>query len=180
MKKITITEALAELKTIGKRVGKKQKFITQFLVRQDKMKDPLVSEGGSEDAVKRERQAIADLHQRSINIRLAIGRANAANTIKVSGTYRSIAEWLVWRREVAPHEKSFLGEIAGSIQNVRSEAQKQGLDIVQPGAQPETPNDIIVNVHELELAQEIEGLEETLGVLDGLLSLANATIKIEI
>lgn len=44
---LTITEALAEIKTVGKRVEKKREFIKAFLARQDGVKDPLEKDGGS-------------------------------------------------------------------------------------------------------------------------------------
>ena len=53
---ITITEALAEIKTVGKRVEKKREFIKSFLARQDGIKDPLEKDGGSYQAIARERQ----------------------------------------------------------------------------------------------------------------------------
>ena len=37
---ITITEALAEVPTIGKRIAKKQQFVQDFLARQAIVRDP--------------------------------------------------------------------------------------------------------------------------------------------
>lgn len=53
---ITITEALAEIKTIGKRIDSKKQFVTSHLARQDGVKDPLEKDGGSAELLKRERQ----------------------------------------------------------------------------------------------------------------------------
>ena len=44
---LTITEALAEIKTLAKRIEKKRQNIGQFLVRQEGVRDPLEREGGS-------------------------------------------------------------------------------------------------------------------------------------
>lgn len=41
------------------------------------------------------------------------------------------------------------------------------------------PTDIVVNVDEQQLAKDIERLEETLGTLDGVLSLKNATVMLD-
>ena len=71
----TITEALAELKTLGKRIEKKRESVAMFLTRQDGLKDPLEKDGGSVEFIKRERQAVKDLEQHHVNIRLAIQRA---------------------------------------------------------------------------------------------------------
>ena len=43
---ITITEALAEVKTIEKRVTKKQDFVASHVLRQEMIKDPLAEQGG--------------------------------------------------------------------------------------------------------------------------------------
>jgi hypothetical protein len=41
-------------------------------------------------------------------------------------------------------------------------------------------DDIVVNVDEQKLAEDSERMEEVLGTLDGLLSLKNATVTIEV
>ena len=179
MAKMTITEALAETKTIDKRISKKREFITGYLFRQDALRDPLAKEGGSVVAIGEARQAIGDLETRLVAIRTAIARANTDEHITVNGMDRSIAEWLVWRREVAPGMQSFLGQLRHAFVGVRSEATKKGLAISEPG-EAKTSNDIVVNVSEIKLAEEIEALEETLGVLDGQLSLKNATVMVDI
>src|SRR3990167_9466260 len=115
MSRTTITEALAELKTLAKRIEKKKEFVMQHLLRQELLKDPLEKDGGSFAVVDRERQAIGDLQQRIIDIRTAIARANESTEIVVDDVTRSIAEWLVWRREVAPGVQQFLRSMATHI-----------------------------------------------------------------
>jgi hypothetical protein len=181
--KITVTEALAELKTIDKRIEKKREFVNSYLVRQEMMKDPLEKDGGSVSAIQRERQSMSDLLERKVTIRRAIQAANAANSIKVGNTTRTIADWLVWKRDVAPFLSQSLVEIRHKVEATRVDAQKKGVAVfsgvavVNDGAKPA---DLIVNVNEQELADEIEQLEETLGTLDGQLSLKNATVKIDV
>lgn len=41
-----ITEALAELKTLNKRVEKKKEYVKAYLYRQEGLKDPLEKDGG--------------------------------------------------------------------------------------------------------------------------------------
>jgi len=173
----TITEALAEIKTIDKRIEKKREFITTYLVRNEQLKDPLDRDGGSFEAIRRERQAIKDLEELKVAIRRAILDANQENTITLSGTIRSIADWLVWRREVAPTQERFLTTLRRNIDANRAEAQKRGLAVAEPDKARE--RDLIVNLNEAELAEEIERFQETLGALDGQLSLTNATVNIE-
>lgn len=175
---ITITEALAEIKTIQKRLEKKRAFIDGFLFRQDGIKDPLEKDGGSFQVVARERQAIADLEARIVAIRRGIQSANETTPVIINGVTRSVAEWLVWRRDVAPGAKQFLEHMRTKLGGLRNQAQKSGSAVVAAGSQAEKATDYIVNINEQELAAEIERLEDTLGQLDGQLSLKNATVPI--
>lgn len=180
MTALTITEGLAEIKTIQKRLAKKQEFIKAFLFRQDQMKDPLDKDGGSFQAIKRERQSIADLHTRLISIRTAILKANMETTITVGKQARTIEEWLIWRRDVAPALKQLLGDMHGSLKQMRQQVMQKGLQVVTGGAAATNPTDVVVNVNEQELSEEIEDAETVLGTLDGQLSLKNATVLIEV
>lgn len=175
---LTITEALAEIKTVGKRVEKKREFIKAFLARQDGVKDPLEKDGGSFQAIARERQAIGDLENRVVVLRRGIQKANEITIVTINGISRSIADWLVWRREAAPMHRDFLNQLRGALNNVREQAKRNGSAMIAPSAVAERPTDFIVNINEQDLAQEIEQLEDTLGQLDGQLSLKNATVAI--
>jgi molybdopterin converting factor small subunit len=179
MAQVTITEALAELKTIDKRIVKKREFVLGYLLRQEMFKDPLEKDGGSVSAIKREMQAIRDLEERKIAIRRAIQQANERNSVTVGRQVRSIADWLVWRREVAPVQQQFLANLRTKIEQARQEATRRGAGL-SASQEAAKPNDVIVNVNEQELAQHIEELEEVLGKLDGQLSLKNATLFIEV
>ena len=170
----TITEALAEIKTIEKRLAKKQEFINQHLCRQDRIRDPLEKSGGSRTVIESERQSFNDLAQHLVDLRLAINASNAATDITVDGSMKSVAEWLVWRRDIAPTVKAFLNKMNATIQNVRQEAQRKGLAVTT--GDPASLDDVIVNIDEVGLANEIEHMETVLGELDGLLSLKNATV----
>lgn len=175
---LTITEALAEIKTVQKRIEKKREFVFQYIGRQDGVKDPLEKDGGSYQAIVRERQAMTDLEARIVALRRGIQMANEATSISINGVTRTIADWLVWRRDVAPELKNFLGRVRSSLNDLRAKARQQGANFVAPGGVADKPIDFIVNINEQELAREIEALEETLGQLDGQLSLKNATISI--
>jgi len=61
---------------------------------------------------------------------------------------------------------------------MRQQAIKQGVSVTDKDNGFST--DFVVNVNERELAENIEDLENTLGVLDGQLSLKNATIILEL
>jgi len=178
----TITEALAEIKTIGKRIAKKRESIGAYIARQDNLKDPLGAEGGSVEFIKRERQAIKDLEERVVELRAKIASANARTMIAVNGDSRSVADWLTYRREVAPGQQSFLNGLRGGLENLRKQVAAKGFGIVSATATVNTsevkPTDVWVNISEKDLAEEIEHLETVLGSLDGQLSLTNATTAI--
>lgn len=178
MTEITITEALAEIPTIEKRIEKKQEFIMNYLYRQSSIRDPHEKEGGSVEMIAREMQAISDLQKRLINIRSSIQKVNAKTKVTVLDQTRSITDWLTWRREVAPQEQRFLQDLMYSITNVRQKAMNQGVSVTDKDAG--FSSDYIVNVNERELAEKIENLENVLGILDGQLSLKNATITLDI
>jgi len=110
--KITITEALQEVKTIDARIQKKKEFVFNFLFRQNTQRDPHKKDGGSAVLIAQERQAINDLLERKISIRTAINIANAENSITIGKQTRTISEWLVWKRDVAPTMKVILNETA--------------------------------------------------------------------
>lgn len=171
---LTITEALAEIKTIGKRMEKKREGISPFLARQDGVRDPMEKDGGSASFIAAERQGLRDLGSRVVALRRGIQKANDTTSVTINGTSRTISEWLTWRREIAPGERDFLAKLQGQINGVREQAKRQGVAATAPGSATQ-PADFIINMNEQELAREIEALEEALGALDGQLSLKNAT-----
>lgn len=175
---ITITEALAEIKTISKRLEKKREASFAFVARQEGIRDPLEKDGGSEAYIARERQGIKDLNTRLITLRRGIQRANDTTTISIGSTERTISEWLTWRRECSAGEQAYLTKLRHTISGVRDSA-KRGGSLAGPPGTVEKPTDWIININEQQLAKEIEHLEEVLGTLDGQLSLKNATTAIE-
>lgn len=177
---LTITEALAEMKTIHKRVEKKKEFIVANLVRQDKLKDPLEKDGGSEVVIGREIQAIGDLWQRLVTLRAAVNRANLNNSITIDGATRTVADWLTWKREISAHAKTLWDTMINQINSVKQQAAQKGLRVTTSGTLAETPDDVIVALNLSKIAAEREGLENILGTLDGQLSLKNATITLEV
>jgi hypothetical protein len=185
MSKLTITEALQEIKTIGKRLEKKRQSIAQYVARDIRVRDPLEKDGGSEKFITQERQAIADLESRVISIRTSIQRSNLDSPLTVGQKTMKVADWLTWRREVAAGRKSFIGSLIGGINNFRNEVQKKGGRVVaaavavNEAAGPNDPPQIVINVDELALMREQEEIEDILGTLDGKLSLFNATTVIE-
>lgn len=176
---ITITEALQELKTIDDRISKKHRVITDYLYRQNTQRDPFEKDGGSTKLIAENMQAIRDLMERKVAIRSAIHEANHANTITMGKTTRTIADWLVWRRDVAPSMQQLLQGLYSKLQNVRVDASRKNLPVVS-SAPSDVTLDIVVNIDEAQLVAQIEELSEILSTLDGQLSLKNATITVTV
>lgn len=176
----TVTEALAELRTIGKRLEKKRGFVRGYLWRQEMRRDPFEKEGGAWEVLARERQAIGDLEERVVVLRRAITEANLSTELDVLGEVRSVYDWLTWRREVSEGRRGFLGGLQSELSGMRSEAARRGVRVTARGDEPADHQDIVVNVSEKELAESAERLEEILGVLDGKLSLVNALTVVEV
>lgn len=186
MSKITITEALQEIKTIGKRLEKKRASISEYLARDSRIRDPLEKDGGSEKYIASERQAIADLETRIVGIRTAIQRSNLSTSTTIVDRAMTVAEWLTWRREVSEGSKTFLTQLVNGIRGVRAQVQQKGgrivaaLAAVNESNAKDAPPEVVVNIDEKSLLDEQERMESVLGELDGKLSLLNATTTIEI
>lgn len=175
----SITQALAEIKTIGKRISKKHELITGHLARQDSIRDPFEKDGTTEaEVIERETQAIKDLETRLIALRVAILAANNKTTISIEGETHTITQWLIWKREVAPLIKRRFDELTMKIAQLRKEIQQKGLAVITTGDRATRPQDVLININEHELALEREKLEKIMGDLDGELSQKNATVEI--
>ncbi len=180
MANMTITEGLAEVKTIGNRIKKKQEAIVRYFSRDAKLRDPLEKDGGSHEFIRKERQSISDLENRIVKIRSSIQKVNNTTNLAVAGTTKTVQEWLNWRKEISGQKKMFLSEMAKLLNQIRQNALRQGMSVTDKSSGEYAPTEVVVSINEQELAKEIEGLEETLGSLDGKLSLLNATTTIEV
>lgn len=178
---MTITEALAEIKTIRKRLDSKREFLGNYLFRQSMVKDPLEKDGGSEKAVTAAFQAIFDLNTRIIKIREGIQRANLENKLTVGTLAMSVTNWLTWRKEIAPFTEKTYVAIREAINKNRQQMQSKGITVGSVKVEETLrPNDFVVNLDEGKLSKDIEELQTVLGTLDGKLSLFNATKTIKI
>jgi len=175
-----ITEALAELKTINKRIQKKEEFVQTYLTRPEGIKDPLATDGGSAAAIEKALQAIGDLRARIIALRRGVQVANDETKLTIGGMTHTISEWLIWRRECAPGETQFVNVLNRAIQHARNEAIRSGNKMVSKESEATGPTDIVVSIDESYLAKDAERLEEVLGNLDGALSLTNATVEVRV
>ncbi len=177
--KITITEALARSNTIKKRIEKKRENIASLMIRQEQYKDP-AGGAGSEDKIAAELRSIASLEWDIVAIRTAINRKNDLTPCTVRDIEWQVAEWLVWKREVAPGRATRLREFLSTIDSARQTAAAKRVQVVGLGASPSEPHDVMILIDEADLRKEEEILVEILGELDGKLSLINATTYVEV
>ena len=177
----TITEGLAELKTLQKRIAGKREGICRYLAYDSRVRDPLEKEvGGSRGFIERERQAVTDLEKRVVAIRTAIQRSNLTTTTTINGVTRNVAEWLTWRRELSEAAKTWLVRISNTIPQIRQQVQNTNTKLNAAANPPQEAGVAVINIDEAALHKELEAMEVTLGELDGKLSLLNATTVIEV
>lgn len=178
----TITQALAELKLADKKIAVQADFVRKNIARNEGVKDPFEKQGGSPKLVAEAMQSIKDLFERKITLRRAIAKANDSTSLTILDKTMTISEWLIWRRDVAPGLGKFTVDLGNLIQQTRERAQKNGQAIVPYtalGAETELKaSDIVVNADELSLHRAHQTQVEILGVLDGELSMLNATTSI--
>src|ERR1043165_2240928 len=147
MAEITVAEALAELKTALKRLEMKRTFILTYLHRPEMLKDPLSQQGGSFSAIQQEWQSIRNLEEQIILIRRAVQQAYERCPVTISNQTRSLADWLVWRREVTARKARFLSSMLGRIDRARLRANRRAAVLLANG-QTLRANDIAVNLDE--------------------------------
>jgi hypothetical protein len=181
MTKMTITEALAEIKLITSKLEKKRARVWDNLIRIEQQEDPLKHEGGSVAYLASEVQSIAALEENMIKIRGAIMSANLLHVAEVMGKTQTIYEWLVWKREIVTNIKAFYQVIYTKTKEKLEYARKTPQVIAKPDASvtPELAK-IEPNLNYMEFSKKYEEVCDILSKLDGVLSLKNATIMIEV
>lgn len=178
--KTTITEALQELKTLDKRIASTRDFIVKYGIRQGSTIDPLDDEGGSDKVIPAKAQSLDDLFIRRVQIRNAINRANDQINLTVSGITRTVAEWIIWRRDVQRKQLEAYELFQNQIIGARRQCVEKGMSLKDDGTQPARVTEVSSFIGESSLQKKIEALREIESTLDGKLSVINATTLIEI
>lgn len=179
---LTITEALAEIKLIDQKIAKKRDFIRAHAVRSAIVVDPLAKAGTtSEAAIASTLQAIAALFNRRIAIRMAIQQSNLENKLTVEGRRMQVAEWLIWKREVAPSEGQFLTGILQSMDKIRKDAMGGTVQNRSTGQQQMMgPTELHFAIDEPAIRQAEAVHQQTFSRLDALLSVHNSRTTVVI
>lgn len=178
-KTTTITEALAELKTIDSRISSTENFVLQYAIRQGSTIDPLDDEGGSATVIPQKMQSLKDLLERKVSIRNAINRKNEEVELTISGISRTVAQWLIWRRETFRREVQAYQKLQNKILDARKQCIEKGF-VLKEGEQPSKVSEVSSFLSESEINNKIEQLREIETTLDGKLSMLNATTTITI
>lgn len=176
---MTITEGLAEINLLKKKLNSKKQPIEQALVTYDGKDDPYEAKGGAKKFLETELQSCTDLRTRLMKIRAGIAEANIKNTATINGQTRSIYEWLTWKREVATELSQQYSVLRNNLQMKIDSFNRQ------PQVLRDEDNNVklckpIANIELTRLQDDHESIEDTLGKLDGVLSLKNATTTINI
>ena len=177
-KKTTITEALAELKTLDSKIETTKNFILQYAIRQGSSIDPLADDGGSDKIIPQKIQSLNDLLARKVAIRTAINKKNLETEVSVGNKTKTVAEWIIWRREAKPQELRIYQDLQKSVLNIRQQCGQKGL-LLKDGEQPSKTNEVSCFISESKVNSQIESLNEIEATLDGKLSMINATTLVE-
>src|SRR5579871_2585440 len=102
---MTLTEAFAEIEAINRHLALKHAFLLALTVRPANLRDPLASAGGSAAVAAQEMQAAQELEERRLAIRRAVRDVAQSATITLGEQTRTLADWLEWRRKVAPRRQ---------------------------------------------------------------------------
>lgn len=154
----TITEALARIVLIDKKIRSKQDKILRYLAIPENMKDPL---GDSKKEIEAELQSINDLLKEKVKIRKLIIQSNLETDLTINGKTMPVQGWLIWRRDILPVLKEFYVSVLNRADAVRNNKR---------------PDDkYIINVDELKINNDLTEIISLDEELDGMLSLNNAT-----
>lgn len=184
MRTLLITEGLQEIKINKALISKKRNTIHTYATRLSTTPDPLEKEGGTAKFLNSELHAIKDLEHNIVKIRLAITRKNLETNLSVKDVTKSISEWIVWRRDISEMQESSAQILISRVQQARAAHERDTKQLQkQVDMNPNVvikESTILVLFDEQKLLKETEKTSEILGLLDGQLSVLNATTSIEI
>lgn len=185
----SVTQGLAECKTLLARIAAKEKGIQSYLARQAIVIDPHAGEThneltGSAAFVAKELQSVHDMRIRYVDIRSAVHKQNDLTWINLTlpgGTRisKTVTGWLSWRKDLSAGEIQSLKTYRTLCDQARRESTRRDGKVVTQGQGAPSENDIVFHIDETWLAQKLDDLEYILGTLDGELSQVNATTNIE-
>jgi hypothetical protein len=179
MEKMTIAEALSEVKLMEKKLEKKHLFVLANLSRFDHIKDTFEKDGGATKALNSELQSINDLNKRLERIRASIAKANLDTNVTVGEDTRSLHEWITWKREIAPRHIKFIDAIHTSLKTRIDKETNNPTAFKDEEKNQVKLAQLVTHLSYQDFIKQSEKLHDLLQTVDGKLSLKNATIVIE-
>jgi len=208
VEKITVTRALAELKLLDSRIKKEIQgtiFVDAYRKRDKQTQICGKTNPEFEADVKARSTSIRDLITRRANMKSAILRSNAENTVKIDGETYTVTE-AIERKNSIEYEKILLNKMKSDFSTVREKAEQINLDLERKvgemllnnlGTDKRANKDDYDNIAKpfmeqnqlnvldpIKIEKKIEDLEKKidsfLSEVDFVLSEANAKNKIEI
>lgn len=181
METLKITQALAEITLAQKKIEHSMGFVIKNAKRDERLRDPFEKDKTTQEAVvQAELQSIADNEKRIVALRMAINKANMAHTITIESVTRTIAEWIIWRRDILPGLKQRLQLINREITERERNYDASMLRIRGQLGDKQEPVPYTYNISEKKLLEEIQATEVVEQQLDGMLSLMNANIDVTV
>jgi len=176
-----ITEAMAEVKLANRKIQTSFEFVMRNLRREDWRKDPFEKDGTTQEAqVKAALQSIQDNELRVVALKHAINKVNMALQLEVGGMSMSVAEWLLWRRDILPVKKNNLTMLVNAVANIGREQPQARRTFAGQVQTNETIPNWVVNISDKWLLEQIQSLDAIEQQLDGQLSMLNANTEIEV
>lgn len=181
METLKITQALSEIKLAEKKIASSLTFVLKNAKRDERLRDPFEKDKTTQEAmVKAELQSIADNEKRVVSLRMAINKANLENSITIEGQTKTIAEWIIWKRDILPRLQDRLERMNKEL--VVSPKVTTSAELWQREVNRQAPEVVnhVFNISEKKLLEEIQLVQSIEEKLDGMLSLSNANIDVTI
>lgn len=177
---LTITQALAKINVLKKRIENKAAFVREHVARQKMYEDPFAAEGGTPKEIVSAQDSIRKNSESVIKLRCAINASNTLTYVEAAHLRRSIAAWLIWKREVEPSERTRVAALLEAIKRTRETAASKKVQVVSHDGEAQEPLDLMINIDEKALRLKASLLDDITGELDGELSQSNATTTINV
>jgi len=172
--KITITEGLSRIKMWNKRIIDTMAELQQHA--------PILTAAGlTAEQVNQKTNQIRDFQYNVARMRCAIAEVNQANYITVSGRRNTIAEWIVFKREHLSEELAMLRAVLAAqtrAEQQREQALQRMREAVGAEGKAELP-ELKFGLQPAQVREDILNLQKVEDELDERLSLANATLYVE-
>jgi len=179
--KLMIAQAMNEVKLAEKKIQSSLEFILRNLLREEDRRDPFAKDGTTQEAmVKSALQSIQDNEKRIVSLKLAINKINLETSLTVESMSATIAEWLIWRRDILPPQKQRLQALVQRMTAALGEPSIAARRTAAAAGVQFEKVQIIVNLSEKDLMAAIQKLDTIEERLDAMLSMANATTPIEV